>query len=118
MQSRPTRSPWYLMTKALLGTPELLRDAHAARPICGWRQFGVEVAEQIRRYLEEFYDATGDDATDDEIAPLVAEFRALLAGDSATLLAWVTRHLPDVLEGAEPKHKKEFVLGLREGAGV
>jgi hypothetical protein len=115
MQPRPSRSPWFQMTKALLSTSTPLRDAHAARPITGWRQFGVEVGGQIRRYLEEFYEAAAHE-THDELAPLIEEFRRLATRESAPLLAWVTQHLPEVLEGAEPKERKEFATGLREGA--
>lgn len=113
MQTRSVRSPWFLMTKALLGTSAELRDAHAARQISGWRQFGVEVAGDPRRYLEEFYEAPSS-STCDELVPLVNEFRRLIAGDNAALLEWISRHLPDVLEGADAKEQKEFVAGLRE----
>jgi len=116
MQQRSTRSPWYSMTKALLGTSAPLRDAPAARQVTGWRQFGVEVAQQLRRYLEEFYETPSGPEPADELAPLITEFRRLAAGESEPLLNWVAQHLPDVLEGADAKGKKEFVAGLREGA--
>lgn len=116
MQQRPTRSPWYSMTKALLGTSAPLRDAPAARQVSGWRQFGVEVGQQLRRYLEEFYEASAGPEPVDELAPLVAEFRRLTNGESEPLLDWVATHLPDVLAGADAKQKKDFVAGLREGA--
>lgn len=116
MQPRKTRSPWFLMTKALLGTSAPLRDAHAARQVTGWRQFGVEVAGHLRRYLEEFYEAPAGSNGDDRLAPLADEFQRLVKGPPAPLLDWVARHLPEVLAGAEAKQKKEFALGLREGS--
>jgi hypothetical protein len=117
MQTKTTRSPWFLMTKALLGTSTPLRAASASGETSGWRHFGVEVAQQLRRYLSEFYDVPlAATIQSDELAPLVAEFQRLAHDEHAGALAWIEQHLPSVLEGADDKQRKDFAAGLRAGA--
>lgn len=117
MQTKSTRSPWFLMTKALLGTSTPLRAASATGETTGWRHFGVEVAQQLRRYLSEFYEVPpAATIQSDELAPLVAEFQRLATDELEAALAWIEHHLPAVLEGADEKQRKDFAAGLRAGA--
>ncbi|MDZ4782737.1 MAG: hypothetical protein SGJ19_21020 [Planctomycetia bacterium] len=117
MQTKTARSPWFLMTKALLGTSTPLRAASASGETTGWHHFGVEIAQQIRRYLAEFYEVPpADTIQSDELAPLVAEFQRLAHVEYAGALAWVEQHLPTVLDGADDKQLKDFAAGLRAGA--
>lgn len=117
MQPKTTRSPWFVLTKTLLGTSVPLRAASAAGSTTGWRHFGVEVGQQLRRYLCEFYEVP--EATNyqvDELAPLVLELQQLAKAEPNALLAWTDFHLPAVLEGADHKQRLEFAAGMREGA--
>ncbi len=113
MQPKLTRSPWFQMTKAVLGTAAPLPGANAARPTSGWRQFGFEVGEQIERYLHEFHEfAPAESNEEGELARRTKEFRVLLRGDVEPLLAWIDLHLPGVLAGADEKARREFAAGL------
>jgi hypothetical protein len=116
MQPRSTRSPWFQLTKALLATSAPLRNAGVAGQVTGWRHFGAEVSGQVRRYLEEFYEApTPAEGIPDELAPLVEQFRSLATGAPGPLLKWIDENLPEVLAGADDKERKEFALGVRDG---
>lgn len=117
MQPKATRSPWFLMTKALLSTSAPLRGASAAGATTGWRHFGLEVAQQLRRYLSEFYETPpAANIQSDEFAPLVAELRRLALGPPDAALDWIERYLPEVLAGADAKQRLDFAAGLRDGA--
>jgi len=117
MQRKTARTPWFQLTKTLLSTSTPLRAASSTGDSTGWRHFGQEVAQQIRRYLGEFYDVPpAENIQSDELAPLVAEFRRLAAGPAEAVVSWVDQHMPDVLAGADEKQHKDFAAGLRAGA--
>ncbi len=117
MQPKTTRSPWFMLTKTLLGTSAPLRAASATGATTGWQHFGLEVGQQIRRYLGEFYDGPpAENIQTDEFAPLVAEIQQLAKGALEPILAWIDQHLPALLEGADDKQRKDFAAGLKQGA--